>query len=230
MTYTELFSRGDSFYWDGNSHKKHALKGTNSNNDPFFDIDPFGGRAKNMITENGTFFETKYGVDLGGRGTNNLFNLDDLANDGADFSIRLHGAGPSMELARDIFNSPKGKLYIDVTDSNGALTEGFKELLDAAFDIGKYAAGNSFAGRVLQNGDGDFVVQIAAEAHNGDDGAAEIMTFSGVLAEAMHEHVTSISVADEFDAAAAVGDDFAFALDANYVESNSNKKGVSIIV
>ena len=135
-----------------------------------------------------------------------------------------------MELARDIFNSPKGKLYIDVTDSNGALTEGFKELLDAAFDIGKYAAGNSFAGRVLQNGDGDFVVQIAAEAHNGDDGAAEIMTFSGVLAEAMHEHVTSISVADEFDAAAAVGDDFAFALDANYVESNSNKKGVSIIV
>lgn len=230
MTYSELFSAGDTFNWDGDSHSKHALKGTNGVDG----INPFGGRAVNMIKD-GAFNETKYGVDLGGRGNNSLFNLNELANDGADFSIRLHGVGPSIETAREIFGVQGKKTYVDVTDGAGHLAEGFKDLLDAAFDLGDYADAkddkdsDGFAGRVLHNGD-NFVFQIAAEGHHGDDGAAEIMTFSGDLAKDMMEHL--VTVEDKFDEAKVNSDEFAFALDANYVESDkhANNTGVSIVV
>lgn len=227
MTYSKIFSAGDTFNWDGNSRHKHALKGTNGVDG----IDPFGGRAKNMIKD-GAFNETKYGVDLGGRGNNSLFNLNELANDGADFSIRLHGVGPSIETAREIFGVQGKKTYVDVTDGAGELTGGFKKLLDAAFGQGSYANNqdsDGFTGRVLRDGD-KFVVQIAAEAHHGYDCAAEIMTFSGYLAKDMMEHL--VTVEDKFDEAKVNSDEFAFALDANYVESDkhANKTGASIIV
>ncbi|MCJ8336735.1 MAG: hypothetical protein MJH10_21330, partial [Epibacterium sp.] len=193
-TYSEIFSAGDTFNWDGNSHSKHALKGTNGDDG----IDPFGGRAKEKITEDGTYDEGKYGVDLGGRGNNSLFNLDKLAYDGKDFSIRLHGVGDSINTAREIFDVKGKKTYVDVTDGAGHLTKGFKDLLDAAFDLGDYADDkddkdpDGFAGRVLQDGD-NFVIQIAAEAWHQDDGAAEVMTFSGGLVEDMMEHLWTYS-------------------------------------
>jgi predicted extracellular nuclease len=228
MRFYDVASAGRSFNCDGDSHGKHPLKGTNGENDL---IDPFGGRAKDMIKD-GTFNDTKYGVDLGGRGNNSLFDLDEL-NEGADFSIRLHSnaAGSktaSLKTLHKIFHDLEGDYSdmtwsekrvwrkeqtqegretfdrfnigrdaaIKVTDVNGALTDEFKELLDAAFDLRDYADDegakdtDGFDGRVLTDGY-DFVVQIAAEAYHGDDGAAEIMAFSGALANDMEQYVNS---------------------------------------
>jgi len=88
---------------------------------------------------------------------------------------------------------------VDVTDENGALTETFKDLLDVAFQLNEFEGTQwGWNGRVLQkareNGEeGEIVVQLAAEAFHGGDGATEIMTFTGEVARKMALYIDTNS-------------------------------------
>jgi len=76
-----FFTTSYQFDWNGNT-KKHPLKGAEGNG-------PFAGRVKQLVDEDG-LIKTKYGVDLGGRGNNSVFDFEDHLEAANGFSFKFH--------------------------------------------------------------------------------------------------------------------------------------------